>query len=441
MSHSNNAGVEIKINELKTRVSSLQQQYTGFVRLCTEIIRNYRVKLTEELRNDKTTPRQTMHLIARYNEDLESNIAKATLAVRPESSASNKRGELLDGFKHQIFEIIENQTSEVQMKRLISEALSGIVEVCSLENIREETQSQAGMDLLKAEENCQSLNMVSRLTIRNKHLTHKMNKLNEKVVELKQRLSEKEQDLQGVSSQLNEILQKQKERKHNGTSHYPGTANRRAASMILGNSNSESPNLRSPKNSEIYASQEFFKLMQGKLDVLGNLLKMFTQNLLKNHISQKESTNSEIFMNKFEITKDTKESNIDDIITPRFTLRTYEAQTEEEEKCIDQLNQKIDILSQEFNNSLLGKDNRDIDEAKIHSNDLIQEINMLNSVIVENRQRIKLLENENKKINLELKSHKRKRIDEDTYMSKRLQDTESSLDINNSILMLKPAIQ
>lgn len=389
---SSDKNLEEIVEGLQGRISILQLQYTGFVRLCVDLIKVHRVHLDEELKSDPNTPREMIQVIQQHSKDLEKKIIQAG---RKDPTVIASSGNFaLDEFRQQIIQIIEKKAA-LEVKKILA---NKVFDKISLEFGTDRQTSEEistfsisnGVSLIIPE-----LDISKNL----KSLTE-IKELKEKNYKLTTILKEKDLKLQSLYSRLERL------KNNNPSAKSQSNSAQNKSPFLLGFSQTASPateymNFSSCADNELSDLRFFSKTVQEKVYEVEKLLESFNKKAIsiqKTLRTQCPELNS--LFEDFQCHKEKIEKAIDDIVTPRF-------QTKKSDKEIDQGEQgkKIEEMQKELESAVKERENKEneIEEIRKNYEQILLEVKQLHSIILASKRNSKNIEKENERLKKQFK--------------------------------------
>lgn len=290
------------VQDLQERLTTLEQQYSGFVKYCVEMIQFHTSLIKKELKNDPNTPRDLLNLVQLHGENLEKSVKLASNGLKtfiekmPEFS--------LEGFRNEIELIMQLPYSESEkvetLDLLFSDLYLFISDLIGKSEVKGKNSQQVTK---KTEKNWIGFNKVDLI-----EKNGKVRALKGKVKKLEKDLEEKEKQVLIVVKQLERI----KEMQENSIKSMKSVHSAHSEKFFFKCQKEE--NLKT----KIFDTHERFQdFITKKLTFLEKLVK---QLVVQAGEFQKKNENQEIgvFFNDFKERTERIEKVLDEIVTPRF---------------------------------------------------------------------------------------------------------------------------
>ena len=305
------------VNNLKIRISALEDQYRGFVKYCIEMIKNHRLIIDSELKNDPNTPRELLKTITHHGEHLESSVKLASSSINLQKQSKTS---VFETFKHEILFLITEPSSDFH-KSLKIETLVTNLEIFISSNYTK--NQKCYLDT--------SIRGKAQKTKINKHVNEEVSRLgsiistqNQKISDLQRELNEKDEKFQQFYSKLDKIKRQQAINIMNISSHCNSLQYSKIASpdpkgydsMMAHDMNLSSQSFMKPEDS--FESRSFYNKVKRKLLLLSEIVKRFIGQVcvLDDVIAQNPEFDS--FLHTFRADTEEIGKIVQEIVTPRF---------------------------------------------------------------------------------------------------------------------------
>ena len=290
------------VQDLQERLSALEQQYSGFVRYCIEMIQFHTSLIKKELKNDLNTPRDLLKLVQLHGDNLEKSVKLASNGLKtfiekiPEFS--------LQGFRNEIELIMQLPYSESEkvetLDLLFSDLYSFISDLIGKSEIKGKNSQQATK---KTEKNW--IDFTRHDLIRG---NDKEKALKSKVKKLEKDSEEKEKQVLIVVKQLERI----KEMQENSIKSIKSVHNAHSEKFLYKSQKEEGIDHKS-----VDSQARFQEVIMKKLAFLEKLVKQLAAQAADFHRIN-ENQEIGVFFNDFKERTEKIEKVLDEIVTPRF---------------------------------------------------------------------------------------------------------------------------
>ena len=319
------------VNHLKLRISSLEDQYRGFVKYCIDMIKNHRLMIDSELKNDPNTPRELLKQITLHGEHLENSVKLASSSIKIQETLKISAFET---FKYEILFLLKEPSSDSHKSSRIETLVSNLELYISTNYCKKDINSPDYSQRTKSRTKTQNSKYEKSKNEEISKLNSVIHMQNQKISELQRDLEDKNEKFQQVYSKLDKIKKQQVINTININSHCNSLQYSKIISPDLRkhdltmtyDMNLSSQSFIKPEDS--FESRNFYNMVKRKLVGLSELVKKFTAQvcILDEIIGQYPEFDS--FLHTFRA--DTQELGkvIEEIVTPRFKEEVSERRKE-----------------------------------------------------------------------------------------------------------------
>ena len=305
------------VNNLKIRISSLEDQYRGFVKYCIDMIKNHRLLIDCELKNDPNTPRELLKQITLHGEHLENSVKLASSSITLQNPTKIS---VFETFKYEILFLIKEPSSDSHKSSRIETLISNLENFISSNYTQK--QESPFESFFKGKTQNTKLNKLQNEEIT--RLNSTILTQNQKISNLERALKAKDEKFQQVYRKLDKIQRQQAINTKNINSHCSSFQYNRILSpdlkgydsMMTHDMNLSSQSFAKPEES--FESKSFYIVVKRKLLILSEIVKKFVGQVcvLDQIIGQNPEFDS--FLHTFRADTEEIGKVIEDIVTPRF---------------------------------------------------------------------------------------------------------------------------
>ena len=372
------------VNHLKLRISSLEDQYRGFVKYCIDMIKNHRLMIDSELKNDPNTPRELLKQITLHGEHLENSVKLASSSIKIQETLKISAFET---FKYEILFLLKEPSSDSHKSTRVETLVSNLKLFISTNYCKKEASSPDFSLRGKLRTKTQNSKHSNAKYEEISKLNSVIQVQNEKISELQRDLEEKNEKFQQVYSKLDKIKRQQAINTININSHCTSLQYSKIISPDLKkhdltmtyDMNLSSQSCIKPEDS--FESRNFYNMVKRKLVGLSELVKKFTGQvcILDEIIGQYPEFDS--FLHTFRA--DTQELGkvIEEIVTPRFKEEVSERRKEYND-FVGQI-RKLKAEKESLSNECKAKDFK-IEQLKSANESLNSEFKMTKGKLIAN---------------------------------------------------------